>query len=67
LIYPGHDYQHRHVSSVEQERESNICLSGKSRDEFVSIMSGLNLPVPGLLKGAVAANRRCGQEKLKAA
>ena len=63
LIYPGHDYQHKHVSSVEQERESNPRLTGKSRDEFVAIMSGLNLPVPRLMDLAVPANRHCGQEE----
>ena len=61
LIYPGHDYQHRHVSSVEQERESNPHLTGKSRDEFVAIMSGLRLPSPGLMEIAVPANQHCGK------
>ncbi len=60
LIYPGHDGQHRHVSSVEQERESNPMLSGKSRDEFVSIMSGMGPIGPGFLEKAVHANQRCG-------
>ncbi len=62
LIYPGHDYQHKHVSSVEQERESNPRLSGKSRDEFIAIMSVLNLPMPGMINRAVPANQHCGQE-----
>lgn len=67
LIYPGHDYQHKHVSSVEQERESNTRLTGKSRDEFIAIMSGLNLPMPRLIEQAVPANRQCGDEKPHAA
>lgn len=67
LIYPGHDYQHKHVSSVEQERESNSRLSGKSRDEFIAIMSTLNLPMPGLIDKAVPANRICGKEEMHAA
>jgi sulfur dioxygenase len=62
LIYPGHDYQHKHVSCVEQERESNTRLTGKSRDEFIAIMSGLNLPMPRLIDQAVPANRDCGRE-----
>ena len=66
LIYPGHDYQHKHVSSVEQERESNARLTGKSRDEFIAIMSGLNLPMPRLIDQAVPANRNCGMEKAAA-
>lgn len=62
LIYPGHDYQHKHVSSVEQERETNQRLTGKSRDEFIAIMSELNLPMPRLIDQAVPANLRCGRE-----
>ena len=62
LVYPGHDYQQRHVSSVGQERERNPRLGGgKSLDEFVAIMAGLNLPRPKKMDFAVPANRECGQ------
>jgi glyoxylase-like metal-dependent hydrolase (beta-lactamase superfamily II) len=62
LVYPGHDYQHRHVSSVIQERERNPRLGGgKGLDEFVSIMAGLKLPRPKMMDVAVPANRECGQ------
>ena len=62
LVYPGHDYQQRHVSSVDQERQRNPRLGGgKSLDEFVAIMAGLNLPRPKKIDVAVPANRECGQ------
>jgi sulfur dioxygenase len=62
LIYPGHDYQQRHVSSVAQERERNPRLGGgKSVEEFVAIMGALNLPRPKKMDVAVPANRECGQ------
>jgi sulfur dioxygenase len=62
LIYPGHDYQQRHVSSVGQERERNPRLGGgKSLEEFVAIMAALNLPRPKKMDVAVPANRECGQ------
>lgn len=62
LVYPGHDYQHRHVSSVDQELQRNPRLGGdKSLDEFVAIMAGLNLPPPKKMDVAVPANRECGQ------
>jgi len=61
LVYPGHDYNHRHVSSVGQERERNPRLgSRRTVEEFVGIMAGLNLPPPKKLDIAVPANRRCG-------
>lgn len=62
LVYPGHDYQNRHVSSVAQERERNPRLGGgKTVEEFVAIMSGLNLARPKKMDVAVPANRLCGQ------
>jgi glyoxylase-like metal-dependent hydrolase (beta-lactamase superfamily II) len=62
LVYPGHDYQQRHVSSVAQERERNPRLGGRrTLDEFVAIMSALNLPRPKQMDVAVPANRLCGR------
>ncbi len=61
LIYPAHDYQHRHVSSVGQERERNPRLGGgKTVEEFVAIMTALELPYPKKMDAVVPANRRCG-------
>jgi glyoxylase-like metal-dependent hydrolase (beta-lactamase superfamily II) len=62
LVYPGHDYNRRHVSSVAQERERNPRLGGgKTVEEFIAIMAALNLPPPKKIDIAVPANRRCGQ------
>nr|NUR36987.1 MBL fold metallo-hydrolase [Sphingomonas sp.] len=62
LVYPAHDYNQRHVSSVGQERARNPRLGGgKSVDEFVAIMAGLNLPRPKKMDVAVPANRACGE------
>jgi sulfur dioxygenase len=62
LVYPGHDYQHRHVSSVGQERERNPRLGGgRTVEEFIGIMAGLNLPRPKMMDVAVPANRECGE------
>jgi sulfur dioxygenase len=62
LVYPGHDYQQRRVSSVGQEKARNPRLGGsKSLDEFVLIMNGLNLPRPKRIDEAVPANRECGE------
>lgn len=62
LVYPGHDYQQRRVSSVGQERSRNPRLGGgKTLEEFVAIMSSLNLPHPKMMDVAVPANRECGE------
>ena len=61
LVYPAHDYQHRHLTTVAQERERNPRLgAGKSLDEFIQIMSDLNLPYPKRIDIALPANRMCG-------
>jgi sulfur dioxygenase len=62
LVYPGHDYQQRHVSSIAQESARNPRLGGgRTLEEFVEIMAGLNLPRPKKMDIAVPANRVCGQ------
>ena len=63
LVYPGHDYQGRWVSSIMQERTSNPRLAGKTREQFIEIMNGLNLPKPRLIDAAVPANRYCGLDE----
>ncbi len=60
LVYPGHDYSGKRVSSIGQERSINPRLAFKSRDEFIQIMNNLNLPKPKLIDVAVPANRMCG-------
>ncbi len=63
IVYPGHDYQGRWVSNIQQERLTNPRLAGKSRAEFMEIMENLNLPNPRLIDEAVPANRYCGLDE----
>lgn len=46
LVYPGHDYNGRWVSSIQQERTINPRLAGKTREQFIQIMRNLDLPKP---------------------
>jgi len=61
LIYPGHDYKGRNVTTVAEEKRYNPRLS-KPKEEFVKIMSELilSLPYPKKLDVAVPANMMCG-------
>ncbi len=62
LVYPGHDYQNRHVSTVGQEKQRNPRLGhGKTLEQFVEIMRELNLPYPKKIDFAVPGNEQCGQ------
>jgi sulfur dioxygenase len=61
LVYPAHDYNHRHVSTVAQERERNPRLGGgRPLAEFITIMHELKLAYPKFIDHAVPGNRRCG-------
>ena len=61
LVYPAHDYQHRHVSSIAQEKERNPRLAGKNSAEFQATMADLKLAHPQKMAYAVPANLSCGQ------
>jgi sulfur dioxygenase len=60
LVYPGHDYTGRTVSTIGEERRFNPRIAGKTRDEFIAVMAALDLPPPKKLAESVPANRACG-------
>lgn len=61
LVFPGHDYQHRRVSSIAQEKARNPRLGGgRTLAEFERIMAELKLPYPRFIDHAVPGNRQCG-------
>jgi glyoxylase-like metal-dependent hydrolase (beta-lactamase superfamily II) len=59
-VYPGHDYKGNRVSTIGAEKRTNPRLAGKTRDEFIALMNGLDLPRPKLIDVAVPANRLLG-------
>ncbi len=62
LIYPGHDYLGRTVSTVAEEKRFNPRIGGEAREEdFAGFMDNLGLPHPRQLVFALPANLRSGQ------
>ncbi|GAB4214391.1 MAG: MBL fold metallo-hydrolase [Synechococcales cyanobacterium] len=67
LVYPGHDYKGRTVSTIGEEKRWNPRFidpdtgSLRPREQFVALMSSLNLPQPKKIQEAVPANERCGK------
>jgi glyoxylase-like metal-dependent hydrolase (beta-lactamase superfamily II) len=62
LVYPGHDYDGRYVSSIAQEKVRNPRLGGgNSEVDFIAIMDGLDLPYPRKIDFAVPGNEACGK------
>lgn len=66
LVYPGHDYHGRMVSTIAEEKRYNprfVDLEQgtlRDRDAYVYIMTNLNLPQPAKIMEAVPANEKCG-------
>ena len=61
LVYPGHDYENRQISTIQQEKQRNPRLGNdKPLEEFVSIMDSLDLPYPKKIDFAVPGNEDCG-------
>ena len=56
LVYPGHDYNGKKVSSIGDEKKSNPRLQVNSADEYAEIMENLNLANPKMMDIAVPAN-----------
>ncbi len=56
LVYPGHDYNGRWVSTIGEQKRMNSRLAGKSKMEFIDIMNHLHLPEPKRMTEAVPAN-----------
>jgi sulfur dioxygenase len=62
LVYPGHDYEGRWVSSIGQEKQRNPRLGGgKTREQFIRIMKDMDLPYPRKIDFAVPGNQQCGR------
>ncbi|MDJ0832742.1 MAG: MBL fold metallo-hydrolase [Gammaproteobacteria bacterium] len=61
LVYPGHDYEGRFITTVAQEKQRNPRLGGgRSKQEFIDIMDNLDLPYPRKIDFAVPGNEQCG-------
>lgn len=61
LVYPGHDYHGRRVSTIAQEKRRNPRLGeAVTLERFRSIMAELDLPYPKFIDHAVPGNRQCG-------
>ena len=63
LVFPAHDYKGETVSTIGEEKRFNPRLQVKSVDEYVELMSKLNLPNPKLMDVAVPANTHVGLQQ----
>lgn len=59
-VFPGHDYNEKKFSTLEEEKKHNPRLQVKSREEYVQMMNNLNLSPPKNIAVAVPANLKNG-------
>ena len=60
LVYPGHDYNGKYSSTIGNEKKFNPRLQVKNVDEYIDIMSKLNLAKPKLIDINVSRNIKLG-------
>ena len=60
LVYPGHDYNGKFSSTIGNEKKYNPRLQVKSEDEYIDLMSKLNLAKPQLIDINVSRNIKLG-------
>ena len=60
LLYPAHDYKGEKVSTIGKEKKQNPRLQINNVDEYVEIMSNLNLSKPELIDSNVSRNIKLG-------
>ena len=60
ILYPGHDYNGRESSTIGNEKKFNPRLQVKDADEYVELMSKLNLSKPKLIDINVSRNIKLG-------
>ena len=64
LLYPGHDYTGRTVTSVAEEKAFNARLGGAATErDFVGHMTNMKLPHPHKIAEALPGNMRSGKPR----
>ena len=60
FLYPAHDYKGEKVSTIGKEKKQNPRLQINNVEEYVEIMSNLNLSKPELIDSNVSRNIKLG-------
>lgn len=57
LVFPAHDYRGHTQSTIGDEKRSNPRLAGKTRDDYITLMNNLGLPLPDGIQEALQPNQ----------
>jgi glyoxylase-like metal-dependent hydrolase (beta-lactamase superfamily II) len=62
LVYPGHDYNGRVSSTIDEEKQWNERLNlSISKATFIEMMNARKVPPPAKMSIAIPANMRAGR------
>jgi sulfur dioxygenase len=57
LVFPAHDYRGHTQSTIGEEKRSNPKIAGRSREDYVTLMNNLGLPLPDNIQEALQPNQ----------
>ena len=57
VVWPGHDYKGRTSSTIGEEKRCNTRFFGKSRADYITLMSNLGLPFPEKIQQSLQVNQ----------
>ena len=60
ILYPGHDYNGKKMSTIGDEKKFNPRLQVKGVDEYIEIMNNLDLKKPAEIEKNVSRNINLG-------
>ena len=60
ILYPGHDYNGKKSSTIGKEKEHNPRLQVENVDQYIEIMSNLNLSKPNMIDHNISRNLKLG-------
>ena len=61
ILYPGHDYNGKKSSTIGKEKEYNPRLQVENVDQYIEIMSNLNLSKPKMIDHNISRNLKLGE------
>jgi rhodanese-related sulfurtransferase len=57
VVWPGHDYKGRTSSTIGDEKKNNPRFLGKTREDYIDLMSKLGLPFPEKVQQSLQINQ----------
>ena len=60
ILYPGHDYHGKKSSTIGKEKKNNPRLQVENVDQYIEIMSNLNLSKPKMIDHNISRNIKLG-------